>query len=706
MTRSAVGAAKRQRETIWLWEQSLVSASESASEQSDKKPVEFGQLLWAPSESFAASSNIAEFMTWLAKHRGLEFSDYHALWSWSVTDLASFWESIWEFFEVRSEGPYLRVVDSEDMRPGVRWFEGSRLNFAEHVLRGSREGTAIWHLSETRPLQQVSWAELLTQVRTVGGQLRALGVKPGDCVASILPNLPETVVAMLATISIGGLWTNAAPEFGISTLKDRFSQLRPRVLLAADGYQFGGKTFDKRGELAELLRELPDVETLVFLPYLNADAQPEAAPVKVVAWGELVGARDPGEGFRFTQVGYDHPLWAVFSSGTTGLPKAIVHNHVGVLLEMYKFMALHLDLRQGDVAFFYTTTGWVMFNLVVGMLLTGSAIVLYDGSPVYPGPQRLWEMASASKTTLFGASPGYVKVLNDLGVVPKDHYDLSALRSVLVGGAPSTPETFSWFYSAVKEDLWVTSQSGGTEIASGFVVGCPLLPVYAGEIQTRALGMAVEAFDATGVPVVGGEGELVCRKPFPSMPLYFVNDDDHARYRAAYFEDIPGVWRHGDYFELNERGGCYIYGRSDSTLNRNGVRIGTAEVYRVVEALDEVEDSLIVCAPDSSGVDRLPLFLQLRAGADLDDRLVEKVTSALKQKCSARHVPDNVIQVDEIPYTLTGKKLEVPVQRLLSGKPLEEAASTASMRNPAAIEVFAELAKTGLWLSLATPVDD
>ncbi|MEO0436502.1 MAG: acetoacetate--CoA ligase [Pseudomonadota bacterium] len=655
-------------------------------------PVAFGQLLWKPSDAFAAKSNMAHFMNWLTERRGLEFPDYNALWSWSVNDLEGFWAAIWDYFQVYSEQPYTAVLDSEEMRPGLRWFEGSKLNFAEHILRCERQGTAIWHLSEARSLQKISWDKLSRQVRIVATQLRSLGVRPGDCVASILPNIPETVVAMLATVSIGGLWSNAAPEFGISTLKDRFSQLRPRVLLAADGYRFGGKLFDKRTELSSLLQELPEVATLIFLPYIACDAKPEAGAAKVLYWGELIRGEDPKEAFCFERLPCDHPLWAVFSSGTTGLPKAIVHNHVGVLLEMYKFMSLHLDLRPGDTAFFYTTTGWVMFNLVVGMLLTGSAIVLYDGSPVFPGPERLWEMAAASGTTLFGASPGYVKVLDDLGLVPKDQYDFSALRSVLVGGAPSTPETFSWFYNAVKEDLWVTSQSGGTEIASGFVVGCPLLPVYAGEIQTRALGMAVEAWDEAGNFVIGEEGELVCCKPFPSMPLYFVNDEDHSRYNAAYFEDIPGVWRHGDYFEVNERGGCCIYGRSDSTLNRNGVRIGTAEVYRVVEALDEVVDSLVVCAPVKRGEDYLPLFLQLREGLRLNEELREKVNRELRAKCSARHVPDEIIQVAEIPYTLTGKKLEVPVQRLLAGRPIESAVSTASMRNATAIDFFTEFA--------------
>jgi len=630
-------------------------------------------------------------MAWLREHRGLEFADYDALWTWSVSDTPGFWSALWEFFAIDSTTPYERVVDQELMQPGNTWFAGSQVNFAEHVLRAAHKGPAIWHLSESRALAALSWDELTVAVRKVATQFRALGVEPGDCVVSLLPNIPETAIAMLAAISIGAVWSNAAPEFGSPTIRDRFTQLDPKVLLAADGYGFGGKAFDRREQLEELIGDLPTLETLIFLPYVDADAAPPRSKLNLVLWSTLLQTEDPGGAFEFERVGPEHPLWVVFSSGTTGLPKAIVHNHVGVLIEMYKFMALHLNLGEDDTAFFYTTTGWVMFNLVVGMLLTGSAVVLYDGSPAYPDVTRLWSMAAESGATLFGASPGYVKLMEDQGVVPKDSFDLSAMKSVLVGGAPSTPETFAWFYDAVKSDLWVTSQSGGTEIASGFVGGSPTLPVYAGEIQTRALGMAVDAWSDERKPLVGEVGELVCTKPFPSMPIYFMNDDDGRRYRAAYFEDIPGVWRHGDFLEINERGGCYIYGRSDSTLNRNGVRIGTAEVYRVVEAIDEVADSLVVCVERPGQSAYMPLFLQLAPGSVLTDELQETLREHLKTRCSARHVPDEILAVDEIPYTLTGKKLEVPVQRLLAGWTLEKSVSRSSMRNPEAIDYFVEL---------------
>lgn len=652
-----------------------------------------GDRLWAPSQSFADTSNMQGLIDWLHQHRDVSVADYDELWQWSVDNIEDFWAAAWDYFHIDSDTPYSAVVDSLEMKPGNVWFSGAKVNFAEHVLRMSRDGTAIWHLSETRPLQQLSWHALNQQVRIVATGLRARGICSGDKVVCLMPNIPETVVAMLATISIGAVWSNAAPEFGTQTILDRFSQLNPKCLFVADGYQFGGKCFDRLAQIEEVVSALPSLEQVVYLSYQGLHTEPPELLVDLVAWTDLLAGEDPGEGrFLFERVPHDHPLWVVFSSGTTGLPKAIIHNHVCVLMEMLKFMSFHLDLKSGDVSFFYTTTGWVMFNLVVGMLLTGSAVVLYDGSPTHPAPDTLWKMAADTGATLFGASPSYVQILDNLGVEPGKKFDLSSLKSVLVGGSPSTPETFAWFYQCVKRDLWVTSQSGGTEIASGFVGGSPTLPVHAGEIQARALAMAVESWNEEGDAVIDEVGELVCTKPFPSMPMKFLNDEGGDRYQKAYFEDFPGVWRHGDFIKINRRGGCYIQGRSDATLNRYGVRIGTSEVYRAVEALDTIQDSLVVCVEGANGGFFMPLFIELSSGVVLNEALTNQIKATLKEYCSPRHVPDAIYQVDAIPYTLTGKKLEVPVRKMLLGIPLEKAASRDSMKNPEAIDYFVDFA--------------
>jgi len=628
-------------------------------------------------------------MEWLRERGIVDVDDYQSLWQWSVDDIETFWASLWDYFEIISDTPYTQVVSSLEMKPGNRWFVGSKVNLAEHILRNAKTGEpALYYLSETRPLGDLGWDELTVKVRTLATRMRAMGVQPGDAVCALMPNIPETVIAMLAAISVGALWSNAAPEFGRKTILDRFTQIAPKWLFVADGYVFGGKRFDKREEVVAIVDALSDsLEQVVYLPYLNPDIC--EAPVTALLWDELLQGEDPGaETFQFERVPHDHPLWVLFSSGTTGLPKAIVHSHQGALMEMLKVMTFHLDLRPDDISFFYTTTGWVMFNLTVAMMLTGSKAVYYDGNPASPTPDVLWKMAADTKATLFGASPTYVQLMEQLGVVPKDRYDLSSLRSVLCSGSPAQPESFEWFYNNVSDNIWLTSQSGGTEIVGGFVAASPTLPVYAGEIQCRALGMDVEAWSDDREPLVGEVGELICKKPFPSMPIYFLNDPQYKRYNESYFEDFPGVWRHGDFIKINERGGSYIYGRSDSTLNRFGVRIGTAELYRTTEKLPEVADSLVVCIELPGGKFFMPMFLQLADGAEMTEELEKEITAQLRENCSPRHVPDKYYVVPEIPYTLTGKKLEVPVRKLLLGWSLEKAASRDSMRNPAAIDFF------------------
>ena len=665
-----------------------------------KRKLQEGDWLWTPRPEFAQNAQITHYMGWLARNRGKRFEDYNALWQWSVTDTAGFWGSIWDYFEILSDTQPDQVLDRPEMQ-GSQWFVGSKVNYAEHLLRYEASAapgeTVFHHSSELRPLATMSWHELGRQVRIVATQLRTLGVEPGDRVVSYMPNVPETAVAMMASTAIGAVWSSAAPEFGVQTVIDRFAQIEPKVLFAADGYRFGGKDFKREGEVRRIVASLPSLERVIWLDYLQPEAPLPDLP-NVLSWRRLLQHRDvPREQFRFERVGHDHPLWVVFSSGTTGLPKAIVHSHVGVLVEHMKLMHFHINLRPGSTMFFYSTTGWMMWNILLAALFAGSAAVLYDGNPAHPGPEFLWQLAADTGTTSFGASPTFVQMMEKAGLRPGETYDLSRLEAIVVAGAPSTPETFDWFYRCVKSDLWVTSQSGGTELCSGFVGAAPLLPVYAGEIQTRLLGMDVHAWRDDGTPSAPGEvGELVVLTPFPSMPIFFWNDEDGSRYHDAYFNVFPGVWRHGDFIKINDRGGCYIYGRSDSTLNRFGVRIGTAEIYRAVEQMPEIADSLIVCCELPGGHFFMPLFIKLKPGFTLDAGLRERINQRLRSDCSPRHVPDRVYAIDQVPYTLTGKKMEIPVRKILTGMPLAKAASRDAMMNPDAIDYFVRFAQESI----------
>ncbi|MGQ0501218.1 MAG: acetoacetate--CoA ligase [Panacagrimonas sp.] len=661
------------------------------------KSVTEGELLWTPRAAFVQQSQVVQFIDWLRRERGVSFHDYEALRQWSVADIEAFWGAIWDYFDVQSDARPAQVLDRRIM-PGARWFVGARVNYAEHLLRyegrARPDEIAIHHLTESRPLARLGWHELGARVRQLATRLRALGVGPGDCVVSYMPNVPETTIAMIATIAIGAVWSSAAPEFGVKTVIERYSQIAPKLLFVGDGYRFGGKDFERGQEAQQVVAALPSLAHVVWLPYLHPDRKlgplPDALP-----WDALFdGPAVPRDSFRYERVDCDHPMWVVFSSGTTGLPKAIVHNHSGMLVEHLKILTFHLDLGPGKVMFFYTTTGWMMFNLVVASLLTGASAVQYDGSPVHPDLDLLWKLAEQTGTTSFGASPTFVQMMEKAGLRPGGKFDLSRMESVLLGGAPSTPETFSWFYASVKRDLWVTSQSGGTELCSGFVGASPTLPVHAGEIQTRMLGMDVHAWSEGGRPVIDEVGELVCTQPFPSMPIRFWGDSDGKRYHEAYFDVFPGVWRHGDFIKINARGGCYIYGRSDATLNRFGVRIGTAEIYRAVEQVDGVADSLVVCCELAGGNFFMPLFVRLKPGFVLDDALVKAINARLRQDCSPRHVPDQAYAVQQIPYTLTGKKMEVPVRKLLMGWPLEKAASRDAMMNPSSIDWFVDFSAT------------
>jgi acetoacetyl-CoA synthetase len=601
------------------------------------------------------------------------FGDYHALQAWSVRDLDGFWASIWKWFAV--DGTYERVLGRREM-PGAEWFPGAQVSYAAHIFRGKRDDeVAIRHASELRPLGEWTWAELRARAGAVAGALREAGVGRGDRVAAYLPNIPETIAGFLGCASVGAVWSSCSPDFGVRSVVDRFAQIEPKVLLAVDGYRYGGKDFDRAETIAALEREIPSVEHTFVLPYL-AGGDWDFAPAEL----------------EFEQLPFSHPLWVLYSSGTTGLPKAIVHSQGGILVEHLKKLHLHIDAQPGDRLFWFTTTGWMMWNFLVGGLLTQASIVLYDGSPAAPDLDVLWNLAAEAGITCFGTSAAYVAACLKAGVEPARGRDLSRLRSVGSTGSPLSPEGFRWVYDHVGWDTWLFSTSGGTDVCSAFVGGVPILPVYEGELQARSLGAAVEAFDEHGRSVVDEVGELVLTEPMPSMPIYLWGDEDGSRYHESYFGVYPGVWRHGDWIELTSRGTAIIYGRSDSTINRGGVRMGTSELYRAVLALDEVVDALAVDVPREGTNGWLSLFVVLREGAELDDALVAEIKRRVRDDCSPRHVPDEIRAVREIPRTLSGKILEVPVKRILMGARPEDVASPDSLANPAALEYFALLA--------------
>jgi acetoacetyl-CoA synthetase len=652
-----------------------------------------GDLLWTPSPERVQRANLTTYQRWLQKERGLKFASYEDLWRWSVSDLEAFWQSQWDYFRVDSSAPHERVLASRQM-PGAKWFPGARLNYAQHALRHERQNAdALMFLSERTPLARMSWQELGGKVRILATQLRQLGVQRGDRVVAYLPNMPEAVIAMLATTSIGAIWASCGPDFGTRGVLDRYTQLAPKILFCVDGYQYGGKPFDRKAEVQKILSQLPSIERVIYLPYLNREDR-EPLTANTLFWDDLLNQPPvPAAQFRFEQVPFDHPLWILFSSGTTGLPKPICHGHGGIILEQLKHAAFNYDMHPGERLFFFTTTGWMMWNFLASALLSDVVPVLYDGNPAWPAPDVLWKMVDDTGTTLFGTSPTYVSGLQKGGFVPREKYELTTLQSVTLAGSPVTPEVMQWFYQNVKEDLWVASGSGGTDVCTGFVAGVPTLPVYAGEIQARALGAAVYSFNEKGESVVNQVGELVMTEPMPSMPVCFWNDPDGRRYLDSYFQEYPGVWRHGDFFRINERGGSFVLGRSDATLNRHGVRIGTAEIYRSLATLPEIDDSLIVNLDLPHGKFFMPLFVKLKEGQVLDAELVERIRATLRREYSPRHVPDRIYQVQGVPFTLTGKKMEVPVRKILMGVAPEKAANRDAVANPQALDYFTAYAK-------------
>ncbi|OGA19040.1 MAG: acetoacetate--CoA ligase [Betaproteobacteria bacterium RIFCSPLOWO2_02_FULL_66_14] len=648
-----------------------------------------GDPLWAPSAAQIESSRLAAFMAWLSAERALRFEDYASLWRWSANDLDDFWSAVWDFFGIQADGAPQPVLASRDM-PGARWFPNARLNYAEHVFRNaSRDRPALIARTEGEPVRAVSWAELANATGALAASLRAMGVGPGDRVMSYLPNVPEAVIAFLACASIGAIWSSCSPDMGVSAVLDRFRQIEPKVAFAAGSYCYGGKCFDRREAVQQLLRELPSIDRVIHVPGPGADAAQPAWP-GLVRWEDATARPAPLE---FMRLAFDHPLWIVYSSGTTGLPKAMVHGHGGIVLTQLKTMQLQHDLRAGDRLLFLGGTGWIVWNLLVGGLLTGATIVLYDGNPKWPDGETLWRFIDAQRVTHFGCGAAFLIGCMKDGLRPRDFAALPALRTINSTGSPLPLDAYRWVYECVKPDIWLASISGGTDVASGFVACSPILPVTAGEIQCCELGVSAYAFNEQGEPVIDAVGELVITRPMPSMPLYFWNDDDGKRYRESYFEQYPGVWRHGDWIRFTGRGTAVIYGRSDATINRHGIRMGTSEIYRVVEELPEVKDSMVVDLEYLGRPSFMPLFVVLNPGVVLDDALKGRIREQIRSKASPRHVPSEIFEVNEIPRTLTGKKMELPVRKLLLGASAQEVASPDAMANPQSLAFFVRLAQ-------------
>jgi acetoacetyl-CoA synthetase len=650
--------------------------------------VSLGTLLWEPPGDARTTTRMGRFLTEVEGSLGLELPTYDDAWRWSVDDLAAFWSEVARWFDVRFHRSASTVLASREL-PGARWYPGATLNYAEHALRRRDDEPAIIARSQTRDEVVLSFAELADQVARAAGGLRRLGVTRGDRVVGYLPNVPETIVAFLACASLGAIWSSCAPEFGTRAVVDRVQQIEPKVLLVVDGYRYGTKDVDRRTEVAEIRAALATLEATVLLPYLGDEEMARARVPGTITWSELLA--EPGE-LAFEAVPFDHPLYVLYSSGTTGLPKAIVHGHGGILLEHLKMLGLHHDLGPGDRFCWFTTTGWMMWNYLVSGLAVGATLVLVDGDPGFPDLLSLWRVAAELEVTLLGVGAPFLLSCRKAGLEPAAELDLSGLRSVGSTGAPLPPEGFGWVYEHVGSDLMLTSVSGGTDLCTAFVAGAPLLPVHAGEIPARCLGAEVQAFDPTGRPVIGQRGELVLTAPMPSMPVAFWGDDDGSRYRAAYFEDFPGVWRHGDWIEITEGGSCIITGRSDATLNRGGVRMGTAEFYSAVEGLRQVDDALVVHVDDPDhDAGRLVLFVRLAPGIELDEDLRSAIAGRIRAELSPRHVPDELHAVRAIPRTISGKKLELPIKRLLEGEPLERVVNPGAVADPSSLEVFVEL---------------
>ncbi len=647
--------------------------------------MEKREIIWKPSDERIRATEMYRYMRYVNETRRRDFSDYADLYRWSTDDIPDFWRSIWDFMEViHSRGYDDVLVDGEKM-PGARWFPGATLNFAENLLRYRDERIALVFRSENGSRRQMSYGELFSAVERCAAGMRAMGIRSGDRIAGFMPNMPETAVAMLAAASIGALWSSCSPDFGIKGVLDRFGQIRPRLIFTADGYFYNGKTVDSLDRMRHILESLPSIEKVVVVPY--TDERPDISVVPhAVHYADFTASREP---IVFEQLPFEHPLYIMYSSGTTGLPKCMVQGAGGILLHQMKELRLHSDLKRDDVIFYFTTCGWMMWNWLVCSLSLGATIVLFDGSPFHPNPSALFKMAGEEEISIFGTSARYIAAIEKENVRPARDFDLSALKALLSTGSPLAVDGFDYVYREIKRDLCLSSISGGTDINGCFALGNPMGPVYRGELQCRGLGMKVEAFGEDGKPVTGEKGELVCTAPFPSMPIHFWDDPDGSKYHKAYFDVYPGVWRHGDFIVVTESGGVVIYGRSDATLNPGGVRIGTAEIYRQVETIKEVHDSLVVGQSWENDV-RVVLFVKLKEGRTLTDELAARIRKTVRDNTTPRHVPAKIIAIDDIPYTINMKKVELAVKNIIEGRPVT---NRDALANPQALELYRDLAE-------------
>ena len=643
------------------------------------------ELLWRPDEQLIDNSNLRAFEKWLVQEKALSFDSYHDMWQWSVDKIDQFWDYLAEYFEVIFHEGYTHVV-SEDEMPGVRWFEGSTLNYAEHIFRKAQsDHPAIFFKNESTSYP-VSWKELEVKVRALRQFLIDQGIGKGDCVAAFLPNIPETIISFLAVNSLGAVWSCCSPDFGVDTVIERFRQIEPKLLIAVDGYQYNGKPYSRLANVEEIRKGISSIIQTVLVSYLDDHAELSEA----VHWKSIT-ATEKCPPLQFEPVPFEHPIWVLYSSGTTGRPKAITHSHGGVLLEHLKYMSLHNDVKEGENFFWFTTTGWMMWNFLQASMLVGATAVLYDGSPAFGSLEVLWDLTEKLPIHHFGTSAPYLTACMKQGLELSAKYDFKDLRTIGSTGAPLQPEVFDWIYSHISEKVWLCSMSGGTDVCTAFVGGNPYLPVYKGAIQCRALGCAMYAYSETGQPVENELGEMVVEKPMPSMPVYFWNDRDYSRYRSSYFEEFPGKWRHGDWIRIFDDGSLIIQGRSDATLNRKGIRIGTAEIYNVLDGIHQIKDSLVLNLEQGDGEDIMPLFVVVADGHELNDALKNEITTRLRKKCSPRHVPDLIIGVPDIPYTLSGKKMEVPIKKIFMKMDVSRSVNRDAIRNPEALDFFINL---------------
>lgn len=645
------------------------------------------EQLWEANENLKTSSNLVQYMHYLEKEYQLSFDSYEALRQWSINNLSQFWESIWSFYRVKTHAPYEQVLQlPEKGMIGCEWFKGSRINYAEHIFNNNfTNEPAIIFQSEHRGLQKISWQKLKQKVTALAAHLKSIGIEQGDCVVSFLPNIPEAIIAFLACNSIGAIWSSCSPDFGAASVIDRFSQIEPKVIFIADGYSYNGKKFSKEKANTAICEALTTLEQVIFVPFIDNDANLPNIN-NITTWESCL--TDTATKLEFTPVEFSHPLWVLYSSGTTGKPKAITHSVGGNLIEHLKVLGLHQNCQPGDRFFWYSTTGWMMWNYALASMLHGCTVCIYEGSAAYPSLNALWDFARAAEVNHFGAGAGFYIACMKAEMDFTQTNALPNLKSVGSTGSPLPPEAWQWIYDHVKEDLWLISLSGGTDICSGFVGGNLLDPVYKGEIQCRLLGCDLEAWNEAGQAVKDELGEMVIKQPMPSMPIYFWNDENNQRYKASYFEMYPNVWRHGDWIKITERNTIYIFGRSDATLNRGGVRIGTSEIYSSVDQHDFIKDSLVICIDKEDGSHFMPLFVVLQDGVTLDEAVQKQIKSGLRTQFSPRHVPDKIIEVDEIPYTISGKKMETPVKKILSGIDISNSISKDAMRNPNALDFF------------------